>query len=61
MSLLDDLKSKNAANRMMDVLVEDVFEKHNVREKLQQLPPEKKEKIRNVVTDIQKQVDALLK
>lgn len=60
MSIFGDLKD-GSANKMMDLLIEDVFEKHNVNQKLQNLSPEKKQKIRSVVSDIQTKVDQLLK
>jgi spore coat protein W len=60
MGVFDDLK-KGSTNQMINVLVDDVFEKHQVEDKLKNLSPQKKEKIRRVVSDIQQQVDQLIK
>lgn len=60
MGAFDELK-KGSTNRMMDLLIEDVFQKHQVDDKLKNLNPEKKEKIKTIISDIQDQVNRLMK
>ncbi|HET7657608.1 MAG TPA: spore coat protein [Bacillales bacterium] len=60
MSIFGDLK-EGSTSRMMELLIDDVFEKHQLNEKLQNLDPQKKQKIRDVVSEIQQKVDQLLK
>ncbi|HEX7063586.1 MAG TPA: spore coat protein [Bacillales bacterium] len=60
MSVFGELK-KSSANHMIDLLVDDVFEKHQIQGKVKNLTPEKKQKIRGIMSDIQQQIDGMLK
>lgn len=60
MSVFGELKKKSASN-MVDLLVDDVFEKYRIKDKVRNLTPEKKKKIRRIASDIQQQLERMSK
>ncbi|HEU5139563.1 MAG TPA: spore coat protein [Bacillales bacterium] len=60
MSVFGELKKKST-NNMIDLLVDDIFEKHQIQKKVSNLTPEKKEKIRGIVSEIQQQLEKMSK